>query len=43
VNAVPPVEPDGDVVTASLLAVPAVMVKLVLIALVSPLAVAVSV
>ena len=43
VNAEPPVEPEGDVVTASLVAVPGVMVKLVLIALVSPLALAVSV
>ena len=43
VKAVPPVELDGLVVKASLLAGPTVMVKLVLSAVVSPLAAAVSV
>jgi hypothetical protein len=42
-NAIPPVEPDGLVVKASLVADPTVMVKLALTALVSPVAVAVSV
>ena len=42
-KAAPPVELDGLVVKPSLVAEPAVMVKLVLTALVSPLAVAVSV
>jgi hypothetical protein len=42
-SGVPPVEPDGLVVNASFLAAPTVMVKLVLTAFVSPLAVAVSV
>jgi hypothetical protein len=42
-KAVPPVEPDGLVVKASLVAGPIVMVKLVLTALVSPLEVAVNV
>ena len=42
-KAMPPVEPEGLVVKASLVAVPAVMVKLALTALVRPVAVAVSV
>jgi hypothetical protein len=42
-NAIPPVELDGLVVKASLVADPTVMVKLALTALVSPVAVAVSV
>ena len=42
-NAMPPVEPEGLVVKASLVAGPTVMVKLALTALVSPLEVAVSV
>ena len=42
-NAVPPVELDGFVVKASVVAAPGVMVKLVLTALVSPLDAAVSV
>jgi hypothetical protein len=42
-KAVPPVESDGLVVKASLVADPTVMLKLALTALVSPLAVAVSV
>ena len=42
-KAIPPVEPEGLVVKLSLVADPAVMVKLVLTALVSPLDAAVSV
>ena len=42
-KAMPPVEPEGPVVKASLVAAPTVMVRLVLTALVSPLAAAVSV
>lgn len=42
-KAIPPVELGGLVVKASFVAVPTVMLKLVLTALVSPLAVAVSV
>ena len=42
-KAMPPVEPEGLVVKASLVAAPTVMVKLVLTALVSPPEVAVSV